>query len=149
MIKYKKNELGIITLIIVLAAEILLSIIDFKKKDIIDLIWLVPGFLITLIATVSIYQMEIVIDDEKITINYGLPFLFKPKTMNWKNVDYVLKDNLFTIGICRLISNGQIKAKTMNFSEIKNMNSMIVEIVKRAKYANISPEFQKLVKKDK
>jgi len=149
MIKYKKGKLAILTWVIALIIEALAIMIMIKKKDIVNLFWGIPAFLATILQIIALYQMEIIIDNDRIVMNFGLPFLFKPKAIDWDNIDYVVKDNLFTIEMCRLVSRSPVKPKMMNFSGIKNMNSMIIEIVKRAKYANISPEFQKLVKKDK
>jgi len=149
MVKYKKNKSAILTLIILLMIEILVTTIWIKRKDIFNLLWGIPGFLLTICGTIALYQEEIIIDDDKIAINFGLPLLFKPRIMNWNNIDYVVKDNLFTVAICRLVSRSPVSPKSISISRVKNMNSMIVEIVKRAKYANIDPEFQKLVEKDK
>ncbi len=149
MIKYSENKWAIIFLILVLIIEVLAIIVLVQKKDLIRLLLLIPGFLISLPIFIAVSQQEVLIDDNAITLKLGLPFLFKPKTMLWENIDVVTKDSVLGITVCRLISRSSIKPRVINISGIKNTNSMIIEIVKKAKFASIDPALRKLAEKNK
>jgi hypothetical protein len=130
-----------------LIIEVLAIAVLIQKKDLAKLLILVPGFLISLPIFIAVSQQEILIDEDKLTMKMGIPFLFNPKTMVWENVDIVGKDSVLGVVIYRLVTNCPVKPKTINISGIKNMDSMIVEIVKRAKFASIDPKILKLVEK--
>lgn len=147
MIKYIENKWAITFLILVLTIEILSVIILFRKGELIKFILFVLGFIFCTLIFVATCQQEILIDDDKITLKLGLPLLFKPKTMAWENVDIVGKDSVLGVVIYRLATRCPVKPKAINISGIKNMDSMIVEIVKRAKFASIDPKILKSVEK--
>lgn len=117
------------------------------KRHSFHLIWAIPSFLVLLYCLFNIWQHEIIITDTELIQKFS-PFS-KPKVMAWGNIDYMVKDGFDEMPICRLITKSPIKPKTINISGIKNMNSLIVEIVKRAKYASIDPKIKELVKKNK
>lgn len=115
------------------------------RKQSPHLIWGIPFYIIFLWALLNIWQQEITIDEHQIVQKFSN--FSKPKAMSWKNIDYVVKDGLDDFPICRLISK-TIKPKTINISGIKNMNSLIIEIVKRAKNAEIDLAFRELAEKE-
>lgn len=147
MIKYVVSKRTILFIILIFIIEVSGIIIFFQKRELVKLIICILAFFTSLPTYIAISQVEILIDENKITIKLGLPFLFKPKTMAWKNVDIVSKDSLFGNVIYRLATKCPMKPKAINISGIKNMDSLIVEIVKRARFASIDPKILKLVEK--
>jgi hypothetical protein len=147
MIKYTESKWTITFLILILIIEILSIIIIFKKGEFIKFILFIFGFIFCTLIFIATCQQEVLIDEDKITLKLGLPFLYKPKTMAWENVDIVGKDSVLGVVIYRLATRCPVKPKAINISGIKNMDSMIVEIVKRAKFASIDPKILKVIEK--
>lgn len=147
MIKYVVSKRTILFIILIFIIEALGIVIFFQRRELVKLIICILAFITSLPTYIAISQIEILIDENKITIKLGLPFLFKPKTMAWENVDIVGRDSIFGNVTYCLASRGPVKPKAINISGIKNMDSLIVEIVKRARFASIDPKILKLVEK--
>ena len=121
------------------------GIIIMIKNHSYHLIWGIPGYLYLIWGIINIWQQEIIIDDQQLIQKFGN--FTKPKTMAWENVDYVIKDGFADIILCRLVTKCLVKPKVINISGIKDMKSLIIEIVKRSKYAEVDPVFKELAEK--
>lgn len=144
---YPSMFLKIFFVVLVLGA-IIANYLMISKHDIRNLLWATPGLILLAIITLGIWQTYIVIDDNKIEQWFPPNPFFKTKLIAWEDVDYVVKDGLDDLSICRLLSKGPNKTKMINISGIKNMDLLIIEIVKRAKNAEIDPAFRELAKKE-
>lgn len=139
--------LKIFFVVLVLGA-IIANYLMISQHDIRNLLWAIPGLILLAIITFGIWQTYIVIDDNNIEQSFPPNPFFKTKLIAWEDIDYVVKDGLDDLPICRLLSKSSNETKMINIAGIKNMESLIVEIVKRAKNAEIDPAFRELAEKE-
>ncbi len=148
MLEYQQSIFGKITIIVTLVIFAMVIYLLIKNNDVINLLWVIPSSIFIVFVFIGIWQTKILIDDEKIVQSFGHSLFFKDKVMTWEYVEYVVKDGLDDFPMCRLLSKSSNKTKMINIAGIRNMDSLIIEIVKRAKNAEIAPAFQELAKRE-
>lgn len=147
MLKYDISFFSKIMMIFVIVVLITVIYLMIVKHDTVNLFWAIPSLIFVIVVELGVWPASIIIDDEKIEQRFPPHPFYKTKSMFWGDVDYVVKDGLDEFPMCRLVSNSSGKNRMINIAGVKNMKAMIVEIVKRAKNAEIAPAFRELAEK--
>ena len=128
------------TLLVLIYFLMTCGILIMINRQSLHMLWGIPCYLYLLYCLFNIWQHEIIVTEKEIIQKFSK--YAKPKVMAWENIDYIVKDGFDDIPVYRLITMSPVKPKTIIISGIKNMNSLMAEIIKRAKHASIDPQIK-------